>query len=127
MPESHDFFATAAPEQVRAQVREALTAQGYTVEDADQGGLRATRGSMGLTLLIGGLANDRTFHTRLDVQVMVHQDGRTVARLLRGAGKSALKGGAIGVARGNRAFEEAANAIHGRLAQSGVLTDSIPG
>ncbi|GAA3342421.1 hypothetical protein GCM10017714_30710 [Curtobacterium pusillum] len=127
MPESHDFFVAADPGSVRARVRGALVREGYTVEDGEQGALRATRGSMGLTLLIGGLANDRTFHTRLDVQIMVASDGRTVARLLRGAGTSALKGGALGVSRGNRAFEQAANAIHTDLAQAGVLTESIPG
>ncbi|MBF4609544.1 hypothetical protein [Curtobacterium sp. VKM Ac-1393] len=125
MPESHDFFVATDPETARAQVRDALSRQGYAVDDADQGALRATRGSMGLTLLIGGLANDRTFHTRLDVQIMVTPDGRTVARLLRGSGKSALKGGAIGISRGNRAFEEAANAIHATFTQAGVLTDSF--
>ncbi|MFJ2978281.1 hypothetical protein ACIPEP_05440 [Curtobacterium sp. NPDC087082] len=127
MPESHDFFVAAAPDHVRAVVRGALVREGYTVDDGDQGALRATRGSMGLTLLIGGMANDRTFHTRLDVQIMVTPDGRTVARLLRGAGKSALKGGALGISRGNRAFEQAANAIHGELAQAGILTESVPG
>ena len=81
----------------------------------------------GLTLLIGGMANDRTFHTRLDVQIMIAPDGRTVARLLRGSGKSAIKGGALGISRGNRAFEQAANAIHTTFAQSGVLTESIAG
>ncbi|MFJ7289093.1 hypothetical protein ACIQUC_12305 [Curtobacterium sp. NPDC098951] len=127
MPESHDFFVAADPESVRTRVRGTLAREGYTVEDGEQGALRATRGSMGLTLLIGGMANDRTFHTRLDVQIMVTPDGRTVARLLRGAGKSALKGGALGIARGNRAFEQAANAIHTDLAHAGVLTDSVPG
>ncbi|MFS2029689.1 MULTISPECIES: hypothetical protein [unclassified Curtobacterium] len=127
MPESHDFFVAAAPDHVRALIRGALVREGYTVDDGEQGALRATRGSMGLTLLIGGMANDRTFHTRLDVQIMVTPDGRTVARLLRGAGKSALKGGALGVSRGNRAFEQAANAIHGELAKAGILTESVPG
>ena len=126
-PESHDFFVAADPESVRTRVAGALTREGYTVEGGEQGSLRATRGSMGLTLLIGGLANDRTFHTRLDVQVMVTPDGRTVARLLRGSGKSALKGGAIGITRGNRAFEQAANAIHHDLTQAGILTESVPG
>ncbi|WP_336697185.1 hypothetical protein [Curtobacterium sp. USHLN213] len=127
MPESHDFFVAAAPDHVRALVRGALVREGYTVDDGEQGALRATRGSMGLTLLIGGMANDRTFHTRLDVQIMVTPDGRTVARLLRGASKSALKGGALGISRGNRAFEQAANAIHGELAQAGILVESVPG
>jgi len=127
MPESHDFFVAADPETVRAQVRGALVREGYTVEDGEQGALRATRGSLGLTLLIGGMANDRTFHTRLDVQIMVTPDGRTVARLLRGSGKSAIKGGALGISRGNRAFEQAANAIHADLAQAGILTESVPG
>lgn len=127
MPESHDFFVATDPETARAQVREALSREGYTVDDAEQGALRATRGSLGLTLLIGGMANDRTFHTRLDVQIMVAPDGRTVARLLRGSGKSAIKGGALGISRGNRAFEQAANAIHTTFAQSGVLTESIAG
>jgi hypothetical protein len=127
MPESHDFFVAADPDSVRTRVGDALAREGYTVEGGDQGALRATRGSLGLTLLIGGMANDRTFHTRLDVQVMVAPDGRTVARLLRGSGKSAIKGGALGIARGNRAFEQAANAIHHELAQAGILTESVPG
>jgi len=125
MPESHDFFVAADPESTRARVRDALVREGYSVADGDHGTLLATRGSLGLTLLIGGLANDRTFHTRLDVQVMVTPEGSTVARLIRGSGKSALKGGAIGIARGNRAFEQAANAIHAELSQAGVLTNSV--
>lgn len=126
MPESHDFFVAADPESTRTIVRDALVREGYTITDGDQGTLLGTRGSLGLTLLVGGLLNDRTFHTRLDVQLMVAPDGRTVARLLRGSGRSAVKGGALGVARGNRAFEQAANAIHTSLAQAGVLTDSVP-
>jgi len=126
MPESHDFFVAADPDSVRARVRGALLQEGYTVEDGDQGALRATRGTLGVTLLIGALADDRTFHTRLDVQIMVTPDGRTVARLVRGAGRSVLKGGAIGIARGNRSFEQAANAIHATLAQTGALTASVP-
>ncbi|MDP9737917.1 MULTISPECIES: hypothetical protein [unclassified Curtobacterium] len=126
MPESHDFFVAADPESTRTIVRDALVREGYTITDGDQGALLGTRGSLGLTLLVGGLLNDRTFHTRLDVQLMVAPDGRTVARLLRGSGRSAVKGGALGVARGNRAFEQAANAIHTSLAQAGVLTDSVP-
>lgn len=124
MPESHDFFVTADPDSTRVRVGDALVRQGYTVDAGDQGALVATRGSMGLTLLIGGLASDRTFHTRLDVQLMAAPDGRTVARLLRGSGKSALKGGTLGIARGNRAFEEAASAIHAELAQAGILPNS---
>jgi len=127
MPESHDFFVAADPDATRARVHDALVREGYTMTAGEQGTLLATRGSLGLTLLVGGLLDDRTFHTRLDVQLMVASDGRTVARLLRGSGKSALKGGALGVARGNRAFEQAANAIHAALAQAGVLTDSVPG
>lgn len=126
MPESHDFFVAADPESTRATVRGVLVREGYTVDDGDQGALLATRGSLGLTLLAGGLLNDRTFHNRLDVQLMIAPDGRTVARLIRGSGRSAVKGGALGVARGNRAFEQAANAIHAALAQAGVLTDSVP-
>ncbi len=127
MPESHDFFVAADPVAAGAHTREALLREGYTVDDADRGGLRATRGSLGLTLLIGAMANARTFHTRLDVQVMVAPDGQTVVRLLRGSGRAMVKGGALGMARGNQAFEEAANAIHGVLAQAGVLTASVPG
>ena len=126
MPESHDFFVAADPDSTRLRVRDALVREGYTVEDTAQGVLRATRGSLGVTLLIGALAGERTFHTRLDVQLMVAPDGSTVARLLRGSGRAVLKGGAIGVARGNRAFEQAANAIHAELARAGVLTDSTP-
>lgn len=127
MPESHDFFVAADPDSTRLRVRDALVREGYVVEDAAQGALRATRGSLGVTLLIGALAGERTFHTRLDVQLMVAPDGSTVARLLRGSGRAVLKGGAIGVARGTRAFEQAANAIHAELARAGVLTDSVPG
>lgn len=126
MPESHDFFVAADPDATRAIVHGALVHEGYAVTHGDQGTLLATRGSLGLTLFVGGLLNDHTFHTRLDVQLMVAPDGRTVARLLRGSGRSAVKGGALGVARGNRAFEQAANAIHAALAQAGVLTDSVP-
>ena len=127
MPESHDFFVATDPGTARAQVRDALVREGYTVDDAEQGALRATRGSFGLTLLLGGLANDRTFHTRLDVQIMVTPDGRTVARLLRGSGRSAVMGGALGVTRGNRAFEQAANAVHATFARAGMLSVSTPG
>jgi hypothetical protein len=73
------------------------------------------------------MTNDRTFHIRLDVQLMDTPDRRTDARLMRGSGKSAVKGGALGVTRGDRAFEQAASAIHQALARTGTLTDSVPG
>lgn len=127
MPASHDFFVASDPGTARARTADALVRLGYTVHEAGQGGLRATRGSLGLTLLLRVWAVGRTFHSRLDVQVMVTRDGRSVIRLLRSSGRSMLQGGVIGVARGNRAFEEAADAIHAVFAQTGELTASVPG
>ncbi|MFJ4219625.1 hypothetical protein [Curtobacterium luteum] len=127
MPASHDFFVTSDPGTARTRTTDALVRLGYVVDGAEQGGLRATRGNLALTLLLRAWAGGRSFHTRLDVQVMVTRDGRAVVRLLRGPGPSMVTGGVVGIARGNRAFAEAANAIHAAFGQAGELMASVPG
>ncbi|WP_242089113.1 hypothetical protein [Curtobacterium sp. DN_7.5] len=126
MPASHDFFVASDPGTARIRTADALVRLGYAVDGAEQGGLRATRGSLALTLLLRAWACGRSFHTRLDVQVMVTRDGRSVVRLLQSSGPMMVTGGLVGLARSNRAFTEAANAIHSVFAQAGELMASVP-
>ncbi|AAT88441.1 hypothetical protein Lxx04500 [Leifsonia xyli subsp. xyli str. CTCB07] len=88
------------------------------------GGLLAKRGSDAATIWLGGLAG-KNFQVTLTVDFMVDAEGRLVARLNRNMAGGVLKGGAIGAAKTDAAFQETANAIAAALHTSGVLATDV--
>jgi len=124
MASAHDFFLLGDHDAARHLVASALQGQGFTVTATPTGGLLAKRGSTAATVWLGALAG-KNFHVSFVVDFMVDQQGRLVARLNRNMTGGALKGGAIGAAKTNTAFEETANALGGALHQAGVLAESI--
>ena len=124
MASAHDFFLLGDHDAARHLVASTLQREGFAVTATPTGGLLAKRGSTAATVWLGGLAG-KNFHVSFVVDFMVDQQGRLVARLNRNLTGGALKGGAIGAAKMNTAFEQTANAISAALHQAGVLADSI--
>jgi len=124
MAKAHDFFIIGEHENGRRIVASALQSEGFAVTATPAGGLLAKRGSTAMTVLLGGLAGNNFQQTFL-VDFMVDQHGRLVARLNRNMAGGALKGGAIGAAKTDSAFQQTANAIAAALHGAGALSDSV--
>lgn len=124
MASSHDFFIAGDHDAARALVTAALQGQGFTVTTTPQGGLLAKRGSTAATVWLGGLAG-KNFQVTFTVDIMADTQGRLVARLNRNMTGGTLKGGALGAAKTDSAFQETANAIAQQLHAAGVLADSV--
>ncbi|KRC47271.1 hypothetical protein ASE16_18300 [Leifsonia sp. Root227] len=124
MAKAHDFFIIGDHENGRRIVASALQSEGFAVTATPAGGLLAKRGSTAMTVLLGGLAGNNFQQTFL-VDFMVDQHGRLVARLNRNMAGAALKGGAIGAAKTDSAFQQTANAIAAALHGAGALSDSV--
>lgn len=124
MASAHDFFLLGDHEAAKQLVFSALAAEGFTVTSTPTGGLLAKRGSAASTFWLGAFAG-KNFQMSFLVDFMVDQQGRLVARLNRNMAGGALKGGAIGAAKTDTAFQETANAIAAYLHPAGILADSI--
>ncbi|GAB3575131.1 hypothetical protein GCM10027406_06200 [Leifsonia lichenia] len=124
MAKAHDFFILGDHENGRRIVATALQSEGFAVTATPAGGLLAKRGSTAMTVLLGGLAGN-SFQQTFLVDFMVDQHGRLVARLNRNMAGGALKGGAIGAAKTDSAFQQTANAIAATLHGAGALSDSV--
>lgn len=124
MANSHDFFINADPTEALGRVATVLEREGFRITQNQDGSLNAERGKMSTTIWLGALAG-KSFHVMLRAEVFTGPQGGAVVRLHRNVGKAALKGGAIGAAKGNRVYEETANAVHTDLASSGHLTNSV--
>jgi hypothetical protein len=124
MATAHDFFLLGDHGAGRQLVVTALQNDGFAVTSTPTGGLLAKRGSTAATVWLGALAG-KNFQVSFQVDFMVDQQGRLVARLHRNLTAGALKGGAIGAAKTDTAFQQTANAIAAALHQAGVLADSI--
>lgn len=105
-------------------VHDGLVAQGFEVTRTPSGGLLAKRGSLGATVLLGGLAGKK-FHISFVADFMTGPDGRLVARLTRDMTSGALKGGAVGAAKTGTAFRETADGLAEQLTQAGMLSQRI--
>ena len=125
MPAAHDFFLLGDHDAGRRLVASALQAEGFTVTATPSGGLLAKRGSAASSFWLGAFAG-KSYQVTFLVDFMVDAEGRLVARLNRNMVSGALKGGAIGAARIDTAFQETANAIAATLHPAGVLAGSVP-
>lgn len=124
MASAHDFFLLGDHEAAKQLVTSTLQAEGFTVTMTPSGGLLAKRGSAARTFWLGAMAG-KNFQVSFLVDFMVDQQGRLVARLNRNMVSGALKGGAIGAAKTDTAFQETANAIAAAAHPAGILGDSI--
>jgi len=124
MASAHDFFLLGDHETAKQLVVSALASEGFVVTSTPTGGLLAKRGSAASTFWLGAFAG-KNFQLTFLVDFMVDQQGRLVARLNRNMAGGAMKGGAIGAAKTDTAFQETANAIAATLHPAGILADSI--
>ena len=124
MAKAHDFFILGDHENGRRIVASALQSEGFAVTATPSGGLLAKRGSTAMTVLLGGLAGN-SFQQTFLVDFMVDEHGRLVARLNRNMAGGVLKGGAIGAAKTDSAFQQTANAIAATLHGAGALSESV--
>jgi hypothetical protein len=122
MASSHEFFSSADPEVVRQVIAQVLADKGFSVEATPGGGFVAKRGSIPMTVLLGGLAGGNLFMS-FQVTIMELQ-GQIVARLSRVTANAFVTGGAIGASKANTVFMDTANAIGAALHSAGVLTSS---
>lgn len=123
MASSFDYFIAGDHNSGKIRVGDHLTALGYEVATDEQGRYVASRGSLQKTVWLGAMAG-KNFHVSFTVEFMVDQQGQLVARLNRNMGGGALKGGALGAAKVDSAFVEAANALSNGLATDGILVGS---
>ncbi|WP_025155608.1 hypothetical protein [Leifsonia aquatica] len=124
MASAHDFFLLGDHEAAKQLVISALASEGFTVTTTPNGGLLAKRGSTAATIWLGAMAG-KNFQMTFMVDFMVDPQGRLVARLNRNMTGGALKGGAIGAAKTDTAFQQTANAIAAVLHPAGILADSV--
>ncbi|KAB1660234.1 hypothetical protein F8O01_02560 [Pseudoclavibacter chungangensis] len=117
-----DYFISGDHVAGKGAVAAALQQQGFRVESTPAGGLAIERGSLGTTLLLGGLAG-KNFHVKFVVEFSVDEHGTLVARLHREMSRGALKGGAIGAAKTSNAFDDTARALDEQLRAHGLLLD----
>jgi hypothetical protein len=125
MASSHDFFIAGDHHAARSMVCQALEGLGYTISPTRGDGILADRGSTAATVLWGAMAGKK-FRVSFPVDFMVDQRGLLVARLNRSLMGGALKGGAIGAAKTNSAFQDAADAIGVAVNRAGLLVETAP-
>ncbi|WP_435738002.1 hypothetical protein V5D56_05245 [Cellulosimicrobium sp. PMB13] len=117
-----DYFLTGDHDAARHQLASALHEQGFTVATQPSGQWSVERGSKTRTFWLGAFAGKHQ-HLVFTVDFMQH-DGALVARVQRPTGQGAMAG-AVGVARSNKAFSEADQAIGTRLTQAGILANVV--
>jgi hypothetical protein len=117
-----DYFLTGDHDAARHQLATALHEQGFTVTTQRSGQWSVERGSKTKTFWLGAFAGKQQ-HLVFTVDFMEH-GGALVARVQRPTGQGAMAG-AVGVARSNKAFSEADQAIGTRLTQAGILADVV--
>ncbi|WP_251152038.1 hypothetical protein [Cellulosimicrobium sp. Marseille-Q4280] len=117
-----DYFLTGDHDAARHQLATALHEQGFTVTTQRSGQWSVERGSRTKTFWLGAFAGKQQ-HLVFTVDFMEH-GGALVARVQRPTGQGAMAG-AVGVARSNKAFSEADQAIGTRLTQAGILADVV--
>jgi hypothetical protein len=115
-------FFLADPVAGQAVLQEAFAAQGFTVTTEAGGAWKVARGSTAVTAFLGAWAGKRQ---RMVFSVAFFQDGpRLVARFEKIAGTGGM-GGAIGMARASRVFEQTAAEAGERLRVAGVLAAPV--
>jgi len=119
---SVDFFVVDA-ERGRAVLADALREQAFAVETVPTtGSWVVRRGSTTATVLLGAMAGKKQ---RLEYRVdFFTHEGRLVARFVRDGGAGAM-GGAIGVRRSARVFDEVAAVLTERLSAAGELANLV--
>jgi hypothetical protein len=117
-----DFFVID-PEAGRAVLAQVLREQGFEVATVPAtGAWLVRRGSSLATAALGAMAG-RKQRLEYRVEFFTHE-GRLVARFRRDGGAGAM-GGAIGVRRSARVFDEVAAVLSDRLTAAGQLANLV--
>lgn len=124
MAAAHEFTISGDHAAGINVVRQVIENQGFSVVTLPEGGWKIERGSFAMTLMLGALAGTK-FHVSFDVVIATAADGTLLVRMMRNKGRSAVKGGAMGLIKANETFEELANVVHAGLQQAGVLVNSV--
>lgn len=117
-----DYFLSGDHDAARHHLATALHEQGFTVTTLRSGQWSVERGSKKKTFWLGAFAG-KAQHLVFTVDFM-QQDGALVARIQRPTGHGAMAG-AVGIARSNKAFTEADQAVGTRLTQAGILANVV--
>jgi len=126
MAGQYDISFSGDAQAAKDLVARVLGEQGFSIEGNPNGGFTATRGSAGMTALLGGLAG-KNLQMTFFVEFPAAADAPFVARLSRNTAAGALKGGAIGASRTNNAFADVVNAIVAAAQSSGTYLNSVAG
>lgn len=121
MASTYDFALTGDPATTQQAVFDALAGAGHRISALQDGTFAVERGSGTTTFWLGAMAG-KNFHTKFTLQFFVGEGGST-ARWTRVGSLGALKGGAIGHAKTNDVFNEAARAIDAHTRQLGMLAN----
>jgi hypothetical protein len=115
-------YFLADPAAGQAALHEAFAAQGFTVTTEAGGAWKVARGSAAVTAFLGAWAGKKQ---RMVFSVAFFQHGaHLVARFEKLAGTGGM-GGAIGIARANRVFDQVGAETAARLRAAGVLAEPV--
>ena len=121
MASTYDFALTGDPAVTHQAVFDALAGAGHRISPLQDGTFAVERGSGTRTFWLGAMAG-KGFHTKFTLQFFDGEVGST-ARWTRVGSLGALKGGAIGHAKTNDVFQEAARAIDAHVRAAGILAN----
>ena len=116
-----DVVLTGDPAHARDTVHAALAGRGFRVEWDTPWTADAEQGSQVTTVLAGAFAKQ---HIRLRVAMSTTDQGHCMVRVARTS--DAFWGGAIGIARARRAFDELHAELQATFAAAGVLLPPPP-
>jgi hypothetical protein len=122
----YDIYLSGDAQAAKDLVARVLGEHGFAVESNPNGGFTASRGSAGMTVLLGGLAG-KNLQMTFFVEFLSATDGSEIARLSRNTAAGALKGGAIGASRTNNAFADVVNAVVAAAQAAGSYVNSVAG
>ncbi|MET4783449.1 hypothetical protein [Glaciihabitans sp. UYNi722] len=123
MASSYDFFVTDTLDATKTIVDLVFKSEGFEVGMLPDGNLVATRGKMGMTVMLGAMAG-KNMHMRFEAKFFTDDQKRIVVRLNRDLATGAVKGGAIGASKTSSAFQNIAHALGTKLNEAGVLSDT---
>lgn len=108
MTAAHDFVLTGDHDAARDHVSRALRAEGFSLTVTPQGGFLANRGATASLL----------------VEFLPDSDGNLVVRMTRSSTTAIVLFGAIGAAKGRKAFRATVEAMHSALLPTASLVAS---
>ncbi len=121
MASSYDFFVTDTIDATKTIVDSVFKSEGFEVGMLPDGNLVATRGKMGMTVLLGAMAG-KNMHMRFEAKFFPDEPNRIVVHLNRDLASGAVKGGANGASKTSSAFQNNTQPLGTKLNEAGVLS-----